>query len=89
MNEAEYLKRQEKEQKEYEARCKRCGACCGMKDNDPCTNLRKDRTGKYFCDVYENRIGMHKTVSGKEFACVPIRDLYPNLPFKGCAYYQI
>jgi uncharacterized cysteine cluster protein YcgN (CxxCxxCC family) len=88
MDEPAYLKKQEKEEKEYEARCKRCGACCGMKDNDPCINLRKDGFGKFYCDVYENRIGMHKTVSGKEFACVPIRDLSPNLPFKGCAYYK-
>jgi uncharacterized cysteine cluster protein YcgN (CxxCxxCC family) len=88
MDEPAYLKKQEKEEKEYEARCKRCGACCGIKDNDPCINLRKDGFGRFYCDVYENRIGMHKTVSGKEFACVPIRDLSPNLPFEGCAYYK-
>jgi Fe-S-cluster containining protein len=88
LDEPAYFEKQDKEFREYEARCKRCGACCGVKDNDPCLNLRKDNSGKYYCDVYENRIGMHKTVSGKEFACVPIRDLSPNLPFKGCAYYE-
>jgi hypothetical protein len=86
--EEEYIHRQEEESREYEARCLRCGACCGSLDGDPCTCLRREENGKYFCSVYDYRIGMHKTVSGKQFACVPIRDLQPNLPFKGCVYFR-
>lgn len=88
MDNTEYLKKQKEEEARYEARCRRCGACCGANDGDPCLNLRQDKNGKYYCNVYETRIGMHKTRSGKAFACVPIRDLKPNLPFKGCAYFE-
>ena len=86
MNEADYIQRQKEEFERWEACCKRCGACCGALDGDPCVNLRKDESGKYYCNIYDNRIGVQKTISGKSFACVPIRDLMPNLPFKGCAY---
>ncbi len=88
MDEVEYLKKQEEDEAKYEALCRRCGACCGALGPDPCEELRKDKSGKYFCSVYEHRIGVHKTISGKQFACVPIRDLRPNLPFKGCVYYS-
>jgi len=87
MSEEEYLQRQGHEEAAYEARCRRCGGCCGAYD-DPCTRLRKDESGKYYCSVYDHRIGMQKTVAGINFACVPIRDLQPNLPFKGCVYYD-
>ena len=50
-------------------------------------DLRKDESGKYFCPVYDHRIGMHKTISGINFACVPIRDLRPNLPLRNCVYF--
>ncbi|MFA5346244.1 MAG: hypothetical protein WC315_08240 [Candidatus Omnitrophota bacterium] len=88
MNEAEYLRKQEEEQVKYEALCRRCGACCGSLDGDPCEHLKQDGSGKYFCPIYDHRIGMHKTISGKQFACVPIRDLRPNLPFKSCVYFS-
>jgi hypothetical protein len=55
----------------WEARCHRCGACCGALD-DPCENLRKDAHNKYYCAVYERRFGKWRTVSGKELTCVPI-----------------
>ena len=55
----------------WEARCTRCGACCGALD-DPCENLRQDN-GKYFCAVYDQRFGKWHTVSGKELNCVPLR----------------
>ena len=58
--------------KEWEARCTRCGACCGALD-DPCENLRQGRDGKCFCAVYERRFGKWHTVSGKELNCVPLR----------------
>jgi len=89
MDKESFLSRQQKEELEYEALCKRCGACCGALDGDPCEDLRKDSDGKFYCSVYTHRIGMHKTLSGKQFACVPIRDLRPNLPFRSCVYYGI
>ena len=89
MDDKAYLRKQEENERSYEALCKRCGACCGALDGDPCEELRREESGRYFCSVYGHRVGMHKTVSGKEFACVPIRDLRPSLPFKGCAYFSI
>lgn len=88
MSEVGYLQKLEEEFEKYEALCKRCGACCGAHSDDPCVNLKKDGESKYRCEVYYNRIGMQKTISGKNFSCVPIRDLRPNLPFPGCAYYE-
>ncbi|MFC1666291.1 hypothetical protein ACFL0P_00275 [Candidatus Omnitrophota bacterium] len=55
--------------------CKRCGACCGIKDNDPCEHLKKDPDGLYLCDIYENRFGLTKTLSGEPILCVPIRNM--------------
>ena len=58
---------------EWEAKCTRCGACCGAWD-DPCENLIKDANGRFFCAVYERRFGQWHTVSGKELTCVPVRE---------------
>lgn len=66
---------QDNQQKEFEKLCKRCGACCGAFDGDPCEHLMRSEDGTYFCKVYEDRLGLHKTVSGNEFKCVPIRDI--------------
>jgi len=87
MDKEAYLAKQKKKEAEYEMRCKRCGACCGSLGPDPCVHLAKDEAGKYYCRVYATRIGRQVTVSGKEFSCVLIRYLRPNLPFKDCAYY--
>jgi len=57
---------------EWEAKCTRCGACCGAFD-DPCENLSRDPDGKYYCAVYERRFGVWHTISGQELICVPIR----------------
>jgi hypothetical protein len=89
MIENNYTQKQKEEQEKYEALCKRCGSCCGAGDGDPCVKLRVDEAGKYFCSIYATRLGMQKTRSGVNFACVPIRDLRPNLPLKGCAYYNL
>ncbi len=70
----EYDKLMDSRQAEWEARCSRCGACCGAFD-DRCVHLREDEGGRYFCGVYEKRFGLHRTMSGKEFRCVPIRDI--------------
>ena len=58
---------------EWEAKCTRCGACCGALD-DPCENLCQDSKGKFYCMVYERRLGRWHTVSGKELNCVPVRE---------------
>ncbi len=71
----------------HESRCLRCGKCCG-RDNDPCANLMFDESaGRYFCKDYENRLGLQRTVSGKEFKCVAIEEVIANgyLP-QGCGY---
>lgn len=60
---------------DHESKCLRCGCCCGAEDGDQCANLKKGHDGLYACNVYENRFGMQKTLSGKEFMCVPIRNI--------------
>ncbi len=84
----DYQHLQEGQAKEWEARCRSCGMCCGVKDGDPCEDLVAQKDGKYFCRVYKTRFGLHKTKSGREFPCVPIRDiLHETWPGDGmCAY---
>lgn len=88
MNMEDYSSHQEKQFKHYEDICKRCGACCGSGDGDPCVDLDKDKNGRYFCKVYENRLEVsHYTVSGNKFHCIPIRDVISNIGARpGCAY---
>jgi hypothetical protein len=88
MDKVIYWQKQKESEDNYESRCKRCGACCGAPGQDACARLRCDGDGKYYCSVYAERIGLQKTVSGKEFHCVLIRDLGPNLPYKSCAYFN-
>ena len=69
-----YQDYQREQFEEYEGVCKRCGLCCGAL-NDPCVHLAKEEgSGRYYCLIYEKRLGMHKTVSGKDFHCVTIRE---------------
>jgi hypothetical protein len=71
----------ERQWQEWEARCSCCGACCGIAEGDPCEHLAQSENGKYLCRIYENRFGLYKTISGKPFRCVPIRDiLHKNWP---------
>ncbi|MFH1799149.1 MAG: hypothetical protein ABH844_07440 [Candidatus Omnitrophota bacterium] len=80
----------EKENK-FEAVCARCGQCCGALD-DPCQNLAKDESGRYFCKDYKNRLGPQKTASGNFFNCVPIREHISHSTLRpACAYklYQL
>lgn len=86
--ETAYSEKQLAQEKEYESKCKRCGSCCGAFGGDPCSRLVKDADGKYSCSVYETRIGKQYTISGKEFSCVLIRYLRPQLPYPNCAYYR-
>lgn len=80
-----YLK---KAREDNESLCKRCGACCGVAENDPCVHLVKEPCGTYFCSIYENRFGIHKTVNGNEFKCVPSRNIISGFWFgaSGCGY---
>jgi len=76
MDDKLYIQIQDQKYQEYEALCKRCGACCGVLDNDPCEHLKKGPDNGYFCDIYEERFGVRKTVKGKEILCVPIRNMF-------------
>jgi uncharacterized cysteine cluster protein YcgN (CxxCxxCC family) len=71
----EYAALQDAQEKEWESACNRCGACCGVAEGDPCEHLVKAQDGKYACSIYENRYGIHKTVNGNPFKCVPMRQL--------------
>ncbi len=64
---------QDKE-KEWEDICIRCGACCGAYE-DPCKHLKKDKEGRYYCEIYPYRFGLRETVSGEKFYCVPIKEI--------------
>jgi len=87
MDEIAYSNKQGRELSEYEALCKRCGKCCGADTAEPCANLAKDSSGKYRCASYQNRLGLQRTISGKIFTCVEIRDvLSKGLPYEGCSY---
>ncbi len=73
--EALYHLWQDEQSKEWEQTCVGCGMCCGVKDNDPCEHLGRKDNGTYYCRVYTRRFGVHHTISGKKFCCVPVRDL--------------
>ena len=84
-----YQKWQKEKQRTWEAKCLRCGACCGSVDGDPCVHLRQLPNGRYSCTVYKNRFGLRKTVSGKTFECVPIRSiLKESWPGDECCGYK-
>ena len=76
MDKSEYELSQEKKLAEYESLCKRCGGCCGVNEGDPCEELVAEPDGVHYrCRIYETRLGPRKTVSGKKFTCVPLRDI--------------
>ena len=86
-DEETYRKKQDQGLVEHEALCKRCGKCCGTDSSEPCANLGTDPQGKYYCKSYDNRLGAQRTISGRTFTCVPIRDvLSKGLPYEGCGY---
>ncbi|MCK5215101.1 MAG: hypothetical protein KAR05_07085 [Candidatus Omnitrophica bacterium] len=70
-----YNQLQMKHSQEWEDICISCGGCCGVFDGDPCEDLIMIETGKYYCRTYQDRFGMHKTLSGKSFRCVPVRNV--------------
>lgn len=59
-------------ERETESLCLNCGACCGAFE-DPCEHLVMTLEGKSHCRVYATRFGPQRTVSGKEFNCILIR----------------
>lgn len=88
-NQEQYNQWQEEQLRRWESLCGRCGACCGAFDGDPCEHLRKNESQQHFCSIYENRFGTHKTISGKEINCVPIRQiLNSSWPGDHCCGYK-
>jgi hypothetical protein len=86
----DYEEYSEKRRIEHESLCMRCGACCGIL-NDPCQHLKKDDSQhSFFCSIYQERHGMHETISGESFHCVDIREiLHENwLGKENCAYFK-
>ena len=70
-----YLRWHALQQEIWEKACRRCGCCCGLGEQDPCEHLCVEQSGKTFCRIYDKRFGLHKTISGREFQCVPLRDI--------------
>ena len=75
MDNERYNQIQEQKYQAHEALCKRCGACCGVLEEDPCEHLKKGSDDRYFCDTYNNRFSLQKTVKGEPILCVPIRNM--------------
>jgi len=71
----EYIQWQKKKEADWEDLCRRCGACCGVAEGNPCEHVMLMEDGRYGCQIYENRFGEHKTTSGKICKCVPIREI--------------
>jgi len=79
----------QKKESGFEQICRRCGACCGI-DNDPCEKLIRSNSASYHCRDYENRIGLQRTINGKEFHCIQIRELLHNQGVPAnCAYLRL
>ena len=70
-------------------KCTRCGVCCGSTDGHPCEHLRREPDGRYACEIYDHRLGVHRTVDGMSFICVPIRVVIErNGGYEACAYVE-
>ncbi|MFH1783138.1 MAG: hypothetical protein ABH848_05935 [Candidatus Omnitrophota bacterium] len=87
LDDLRYKELQDTKNFEWEKKCKQCGACCGSVSGDMCVHLVKNGE-VYGCNIYGNRFGIHKTITGKELVCVPIRDiLHKDWPGREkCAY---
>jgi len=59
----------------HESLFKRCCACCGLFEKDPCIELVRGADGRYYCRIYEDRFGLRRTVHGNEFLCVSVRNV--------------
>lgn len=70
-------------------KCSRCGVCCGATDGHPCEHLRRNPDDTFTCEIYEHRLGPHRTVDGIPFECVPIqRVIESNGGYAGCVYVE-
>ena len=70
-------------------KCGRCAVCCGSTDGHPCEHLRREPDGRYSCEVYEHRLGPHRTVDGLQFVCVEIQDVIEaSGGYAGCTYVE-
>jgi len=68
-------------------RCARCGICCGATDGHPCERLRWDAKGMTSCEIYDTRLGPHRTTTGMAFVCVPIQKIIEmNGGYASCSY---
>ncbi|MCK5580988.1 MAG: hypothetical protein KAJ18_06915 [Candidatus Omnitrophica bacterium] len=85
-----YKKFQKEQEEKWEAACKRCGACCGAVEGDPCDYLEYAGEGEYKCRDYANRFGRHHSRGGQKFRCVPVREILHKswAGDKNCAYKQ-
>ena len=69
--------------------CTRCGVCCGATDGHPCEHLVRGADGTFLCEIYENRLGPHRTVDGHRFACATIKQVIETTGgYAGCAYVE-
>ena len=67
--------------------CSRCGVCCGSTDGRPCEHLRRADDGSHFCEIYETRLGLRRTVDEVYFLCVEIRKVIVQYGgYTDCAY---
>ena len=81
-----YEQKLEKDYDKYEAICARCGECCGI-GTDPCQRLIAGENNRYYCNDYPGRLGPQRTISGKIFNCVQIRDnIEKGFYSPNCAY---
>jgi len=89
MDNRKYYKLLQQKNFHFEKVCTRCGECCGASD-DPCSKLVKQPDGTYFCKDYANRLGLQKTISGKSFHCVSIREhIEGKTLHEKCAYRKL
>ena len=80
---------------EWEGMCdpsKGCRTVCCFFEGSPCEELqwvdRKKGIGR--CRVYLTRHGRHKTINGKEFMCVDMKQwLALNIPVRECGYHPL
>ena len=87
MDDIAYRERQRAAFAAHEAKCRSCGTCCGANGDDPCSQLRSRSDGSYYCATYPTRFGVQRTVSGREFTCVMIRDVIAfGVRYEGCGY---
>jgi hypothetical protein len=91
MDDKEYHSYQKQKSHEFEALCKRCGACCGAYDGDPCQHLTFEHSSQqYYCKAYDNRLGTQHTINGKMFTCVSIRDHIQQKTLRDqCGYWSL